>query len=123
MSNYGESLVLDLIDCNPETFTRINIKMLCCGLCDIIDMEREDLYFWDYEGAQEEYQEAPDHLKGTSAVQFIRTSSLVIHTLDVTRQVFIDLFSCKTFDHNVVAEYVTVFFEGKINAQHSFTRG
>ena len=120
---YGESLVLDLIDCDRDSFTRKDIGMLCRGLCDLINMQREDLYFWDYQDDPEGYRMAPDHLKGTSAVQFIRTSSLVIHTLDVSRQVFIDLFSCKPFDHDIVAEYAVTFFEGKINAQYSITRG
>lgn len=119
--SYGQSLVLDLIDCKQENFTRSTIEAFCLGVCDLINMEREDLHFWDYE--DDEYLTAPDHLKGTSAVQFIRTSSLVIHTLDVSRQVFIDLFSCKSFNHEIVAVYAASFFEGKIHAQHSLTRG
>ena len=86
-------------------------------------MKREDLRFWDYRDMPREYDRAPDHLKGTTAVQFISTSALVIHTLDVTGQAFLDLFSCKAFDHDLAAKITAEFFGGKINAQHSLTRG
>ena len=122
-SLFGESLVVDLIDCNRELFTRPAIARFCERLCDGIDMQREALHFWDYEDAPEEYERAPDHLKGMTAVQFISTSALVIHTLDVTGQVFVDVFSCKPFDHDAAAKIVAEFFRGTINAQHSLTRG
>lgn len=119
---FGESLVLDLIDCK-RIFNRQSIKRFCREMCILLGMDREDLHFWDYPEGSAEYKAAPDHLKGTTAVQFISTSSITIHTLDVSRQVFIDVFSCKEFGHDKAATFAAEFFKGKINAQHSLTRG
>jgi len=111
---YGVELILDLHDCNPETFTRESIDNFFIYLCDLIDMERCDRHFWDYEGQEEEYEKAPDHLKGGSAIQFISTSNITIHLLDVLKKVFINVFSCKDFDVNVVKEFSVLWFKGKI---------
>lgn len=119
---FGESLIIDLIDCE-RIFNRESIGRFCNQMCEVLGMKREKLEFWDYDGQEEEYEAAPDHLKGTTAVQFISTSSITIHTLDVSRQVFIDVFSCKEFGHDKAAKFAAEFFGGKINAQHSLTRG
>ncbi len=120
---FGESLVVDLIGCHKRLFNRVDITRFCRELCVVLGMDREDLHFWDYEGEEAQYKAAPDHLKGITAVQFISTSSVTIHALDVSRQVFIDVFSCKEFDHDKAAKFSAEFFKGKINAQHSLTRG
>jgi len=77
-------------------------------------MECEDLFFWDYEGSPEEYEKAPPHLKGTSAVQFIKTSNITVHTLDTLRRVYINLFSCTAFDSEVVVNFSAIYFRGSI---------
>ena len=112
---YGKELVLDLHECNPDVFNREDLSKFFEELCDLIDMERHDLHFWDYEeDEQEEYDKAPDHLKGTSAIQFITTSNVTIHTLDVLRKVFINVFSCKEFDADVTMEFISEWFGGEI---------
>ena len=110
---YGIELIMDLHNCNPAVFNRRDLQTFVQKLCDLIDMEREDLYFWDYDD-EEAYNEAPAHLKGTSLVQFIRTSNIVIHTLDELKKVFINVFSCKNFDIEEAKKYVVEFFEGNI---------
>lgn len=119
---YGYSSVLDVVDCNPDTFTRESIERFLVTLCEAIDMEREDLHFWDYEGDPEGYAAAPAHLRGVSAVQFIKTSSIVIHTLDDLQVVFIDLFSCKEYDPHVVRALVEFHFEGTVRSFKTFAR-
>ena len=89
MESYGKELILDLHDCDPKTFTRESIKEYCERLCDLIGMEKCDFHFWDYEGDPEGYEKAPDHLKGTSAIQFITTSDVRVHAL--VRQIVLPL--------------------------------
>ncbi len=120
---YGYSSVLDVIECDPSTFTRAGIEDFLVTLCDAIDMEREDLHFWDYEGDPEGYAAAPAHLRGVSAVQFIKTSSIVVHTLDELKVVFIDLFSCKEYDPNTVKALVESHFKGNVRSFKTFARG
>ena len=51
---YGIELILDLHGCNASTFTRESIKAYFERLCDLIDMKREELHFWDDIGIPEE---------------------------------------------------------------------
>jgi len=95
MQMYGKELILDIHECNINMFTREKLCEFFEILCDKIDMERCDLYFWDYDDCPEEYKKASDHLKGRSAIQFISTSNITVHTLDVLKKVFINIFSCK----------------------------
>ena len=64
MKNFGKELILDLHECDVNRFTRENIDMFFIDLCKQIDMERGERYWWDYEGEPEEYEKAPEHLKG-----------------------------------------------------------
>src|SRR6185437_13976833 len=95
---YGKELIIDLHDCDSSTFNRNSLKQFFVQLSRLIDMKRAKLTWWDdYNVPLEECQTEP-HLKGTSAVQFIMTSNITIHTLDILRAVYINLFSCKEFD-------------------------
>lgn len=98
MKSYGKELILDLYGCDPTTFNRDSIEKWLDGLCELIDMDQEDLHFWDYEEDPEGKAEAPDHLLGTTAVQFITTSDIRIHALDKLKECYINIFSCKDFD-------------------------
>ena len=113
MDSYGKELILDLHGCNPGKFTRKSILKFFTLLCDKIGMEQHDAHFWDYENWPDEYEKAPIHLKGTSAIQFITTSNITIHTLDVLRKVFLNIFSCKDFDTDIVVSISEKHFEGK----------
>lgn len=114
MTDYGKELILDLHECNSKTFTRKSIRKYFKKLCDLIDMKRENLYWWDYFGTPEEYVLAPVHLKGISAVQFISTSNITIHTLDDLGRVYVNIFSCKDYDAKVVVEFSKKWFQGKV---------
>ncbi len=114
MSNYGAELILDMHDCNPNKFTRENIKEFFDALCERIDMEPEDLHFWDDLNTPGDEKETEPHLVGTSAIQFIRTSNITIHTLDLMQRVYLNIFSCKNFLPNTVKYCALEFFGGKI---------
>ena len=117
---YGYTLSLDLFNCNTEKFNRKDIQKFLILLCSKIDMKREDLHWWDYDG--EDTKDEPDHIVGTSVVQFITTSTIVIHTLDRLEKMYIDLFSCNKFEDNIVLKLVVDFFECEINAIKYYER-
>lgn len=114
MPDYGKELILDLHDCDPATFTRSNIKVYFKVVCMAIDMKREKLCWWDDLHTPEAEKQTEPHLVGTSAVQFIKTSNITIHTLDILRRVYINVFSCKDFDENIVAEVSEDWFLGRV---------
>jgi S-adenosylmethionine/arginine decarboxylase-like enzyme len=48
--------------------------------------------------------------KGISAVQLITTSSITIHTNDMTGDCYLDVFNCKWFDETAVEQLVQYYF-------------
>ena len=107
---YGIELILDLHGCDVSKFTRESITEYFERLCVLIDMDREDLHFWDDIGVPEEDKQTSPHGQGTSAVQFILTSSIVIHALDQLQAIYINMFSCKVFDPKVAEQFTTEWF-------------
>ena len=107
---YGQELILDLHECDATLFTRQSIEQFCSELCDLIDMERSDLHFWDDVGVPEEERQTSPKTKGTSAVQFILTSTIVIHTLDLMKAAYVNIFSCKEFDADEAAKFTANWF-------------
>ncbi len=119
---YGQELILDLHGCDSTLFNRESIEEYLKKLCALIDMQRADLHFWDDVGVPLEDQQTEPHLKGTSAIQFIMTSSITIHTLDLLGKAFINLFSCKPFNSAVVRQFTEEWFDGGIVSSHEIAR-
>ena len=109
-SRYGLELILDLHDCDANRFTRAAIEEFFTELCELIDMERCDLHFWDDVDVPPEDQQVNPKTKGTSAVQFILTSTIVIHTLDLMKAAYVNIFSCKDFDTDEAATFTAGWF-------------
>ncbi|MEI6498425.1 MAG: S-adenosylmethionine decarboxylase [bacterium] len=112
--NYGKEVILDLHNCNPKKFNRRMIKSYFIELCDLIEMQRCKLGWWDDYGLPIEERQTEPHLKGTSAIQFILTSNITIHTLDIMERVYLNIFSCKDFDGKVVRDFSAKWFESKV---------
>lgn len=111
---YGYELVLDIHECDPETFNRKSIDAFFTDLCVTIHMEKCEVHFWDDVGVPIDEQQIEPHAKGTSAVCFILTSTIVIHTLDLLKTVYVNIFSCKEYDPEVAAEFTKDWFNGEI---------
>ena len=85
-------------------------------------MERYDLHFWDDVGVAEDERQTNPKTKGTSAVQFILTSTIVIHTLDLMKTVYVNVFSCKEFDTDEATTFVVDWFDAKDCIANVITR-
>ncbi len=112
--SYGKELILDLHGCDAVTFNRESLDGYFERLCDAIDMVRCERYWWDDVGVSPEEQQMTPHTKGTSAVQFILTSNITIHTLDLLEAVYVNIFSCKDFDAAVASSFTAKWFRGRI---------
>lgn len=119
---YGQELILDLHNCDVRRFTRGELESYLAQLCDIIDMERCDLYYWDDVGVPEEHRQTNPKTKGTSVVQFILTSTIVVHTLDLLGSVYVNIFSCKSFDVNRAEEFTVQWFRSSDCESHLVLR-
>ncbi len=122
MNSYGKELILDIHNCDSSKFNRRSIKSYIQQLCKLIEMERCKLCWWDDYGVPLEEQETEPHLKGTTAIQFIKTSNVLIHTLDLLKNVYINIFSCKDFDVDLAKNFSKEWFKGKIVNFHIIER-
>lgn len=113
---YGTELIIDASGCDPSVMNRTKLTEFLTTLSRKIDMTLAlTPFFWDElnGGATDE-----PHLKGTSVFQFIETSNIVLHTLTKLEVVFLNVFSCKPFDVQVVEKYTQQFFSARsINSQ------
>ncbi len=103
---YGFELIMDLHACDVSKFNRSSLDGYFEKLCKAIDMRKCERYWWDDVGVPEEEKQTSPHTKGTSAVQFILTSTIVVHTLELLKAAYVNIFSCKEFDKEV-AESIT----------------
>jgi len=116
MNNYGKELILDLHECNTDIFNKEGIQNFFDELCGLIDMVQRDVHWWE-EGEPNE-----PHLVGTSAVQFIQPSNIVIHTLPVLKRVYLNIFSCKDFDADEAIRFCYEYFDGVVINSHIIDR-
>ena len=119
---YGHELILDLHGCDVSTFTRASLDDYFEKLCKAIDMQKCERYFWDDLGVPEEQRQTSPHTQGTSAVQFILTSNITIHTLDLLGAVYINIFSCKAFDPQIAEEISAAWFNAIECRKHFIER-
>jgi S-adenosylmethionine decarboxylase len=104
---FGKELLIDLHGCNAGLFNEKDIDQYLAKLCELIDMERVGSpNCWYYDGEHE-------YLKGISVMQFIKTSSIVIHACDKPATLYVDIFSCKDFEEQDALEFTERYFGGE----------
>lgn len=111
---FGYSLHLDLFNCkktdeifrkpghndkNGETVLKIFIEYVL----NLIDMKPV------YEPLVKYYGDHKSN-EGFSYIQLINTSNINIHTVSNTKDIYIDLFSCKSFDVDKVRAFAKHYF-------------
>ncbi|HEY4517271.1 MAG TPA: S-adenosylmethionine decarboxylase [Candidatus Paceibacterota bacterium] len=98
---------IDLHGCNPATIRNAEkIKEFVYELCKRIEVNRYG------ECVVVHFGEDP-RVSGFSMTQLIETSLISGHFANETNTVYLDAFSCKFFNPQVVAEYAKEFFEAK----------
>ena len=119
---YGYELILDLHGCDVSSFNRTSLRKYFRMLCKAIGMKRCDLHFWDDVVVPAKERQTSPHTKGTSAVQFLLTSTIVIHTLDLLDAAYINIFSCKAFDREMAERLTKEWFGAKKCRSHFIER-
>ncbi len=119
---YGFELILDLHGCDVTKFRRTSLDDYFEKLCKAINMVKCERYFWDDLGIPRAERQTSPHTKGTSAVQFILTSNIVIHTLDDLATVYVNIFSCKPFDRKLAEQLTREWFGAKKCRTHFIER-
>lgn len=103
---WGIASSIDIYDCDPESIRDADrIRQFVIELCDLIEMRRfQDTVVVNF-GEDE-------RVAGFSMVQLIETSLISAHFANLTNTTYLDVFSCKPYDPEVVAEFARKFFGG-----------
>ncbi|MBU2045016.1 MAG: S-adenosylmethionine decarboxylase [Candidatus Omnitrophica bacterium] len=102
---FGYELIMDLYDCDLKTMkSKKKIREYVDRLCKLIDMEKYGKLHLPYFGLQKA------QTKGYSLLQFIETSSITGHFSEHWRVSYLNVFSCKSFDHKIALKFTKEFF-------------
>ena len=104
---WGMLTSVDLTKCNPATIRCAEkIKQYVIELCELIEMKR----FGECTVVHFGQDEA---VAGYSMTQLIETSLISGHFANLSNNAYIDIFSCKPYDPEVVAEFTKNFFQAQ----------
>lgn len=118
MSTYwGYHLTLDCSGCHvPSMQSKENVVNFIKHLVKSIDMEPIGEPWVEYTA------DGQSDKAGFTAVQIIVTSSIVAHFIDATGHIYLDVFSCKEFDVDIVKAVVKDSFLAKNMRMNFLTR-
>lgn len=117
MSYWGYHLILDCSGCNSQLMSdRFNVDRWIRQLVRDIDMQPIGEPSIEYTAG-----EFPDKA-GFTVVQIIVTSSIVAHFIDRDGHIYLDVFSCKEFDSEVVKASMREFFDCQRMREYFLTR-
>ena len=106
LRTWGKHLMLDAAGCSP--------KMISCP--KVVDsfarslVKRIDMVPY---GNPQVVMFGSGNKKGYTLVQLIETSNICAHFVEENNSMYLDVFSCKDFDPEVVKEAVHEFFDAK----------
>lgn len=100
---YGKHFMLTGQKCNEKLLSLTEMEVFLKTLTKKIDMiaYKEPIVARFGDGIE----------VGISGVQLITTSAIMVHTNDDARDLYLDVFSCKWFDEQVVIDYVNEIFD------------
>jgi len=106
-SAWGIASSIDIYQCDAETIRDADkIRQFVVELCDLIEMKRYG------ETAVVNFGE-DERVAGYSMTQLIETSLISAHFANQSNATYLDVFSCKPYDPEVVAEFAKNFFGGQ----------
>ena len=104
---WGLLTSLDLYGCNPEIIRDPEkIRQYVIQLCNLIGMKR----FGD---CQVVHFGKDERVEGYSMVQLIETSLISGHFANLTNAAYIDIFSCRLYEPDQVADLSKEFFQAE----------
>lgn len=114
---WGYHLMLDCAGCDKASITsRENIYNFTKELVKRIDMVAFG------EPVIEHFATHDPQKAGFSMVQLIETSNVCAHFVDRDNTMYLDVFSCKPFDNDVVIATVKEFFQSQTERINYITR-
>ena len=107
---WGYEYIADCSYCNYDKIHSLeNIQCFIDELCQRTYMTKMGPLHYHYL-EDNEYNKSKD-ITGYSVCQFIQTSSIVLHLCEESRNMYINFFSCKPFNNNLVKGLIRIYFE------------
>ncbi|MBN1855045.1 MAG: S-adenosylmethionine decarboxylase, partial [Pirellulales bacterium] len=104
---WGVASAIDIYDCDADLIRDADaIRRFVTELCDLIEMKR-------FGETQVVHFGEDERVAGYSMVQLIETSLISAHFANETNTVYLDVFSCKPYNPEVVREFSQAFFKGQ----------
>jgi len=106
--NYGKELILDLFGCDPKIIrSKKKILEYSDWLCNLIKVKKYG------KPICERFALHNPVATGYSLVQLIETSSITAHFSELWNRAFINIFSCKLFNHKIATDFTRKFFKAR----------
>jgi len=103
---WGIATSIDIYNCDPATIRDAEkIRQFVRELCELIEMKTFGETLVVHFGEEE-------RVAGYSMVQLIETSLISAHFANLSNTTYLDVFSCKAYDPDVVADFAQRFFGG-----------
>ena len=103
---WGIASSIDIYQCDPlKIRDAAFIRTFVVDLCDLIQMKR-------FGETQVVHFGEDERVAGFSMVQLIETSLISAHFANLTNTVYLDVFSCKPYDPEVVQGFAQTRFGG-----------
>jgi len=106
-SVWGMASGIDIYECAPERIRSADyIRQFVIDLCELIEMKR-------FGETQVVHFGEDEKVAGYSMVQLIETSLISAHFANLTNTTYLDVFSCKPYDPEVVRQFAQASFLGQ----------
>ena len=113
---WGIASSIDIYEADPARIRDADvIRRFVIELCDRIKMKR-------FGETQVVHFGEEERVAGYSMVQLIETSLISAHFANLTNTVYLDVFSCKTYDPEAVRGFAEGYFGGKRSVLHVVER-
>ena len=103
---WGIASAIDIYNCDPDKIRdEKTIRRFVVELCDLIEMKR-------FGETQVVHFGEDERVAGYSMVQLIETSLISAHFANLTNTTYLDVFSCKPYDPEIVRNFAQDYFGG-----------
>lgn len=121
--SYGPELILDLYGCDVSTFNRRSLHQFARRMCEEIEMTPHKYVSWDGDGLPPGECQTNPQTKGYTGIQVLMENSILIHTLELRGEVFINVFNCNPFDRAKAKRFAKKWFKAKRITSRLIQRG
>jgi S-adenosylmethionine/arginine decarboxylase-like enzyme len=106
LRTWGKHLILDAAGCSPKRIrSAVIIKNFTNELVRRIDMVAY--------GDPQIVMFGTGNKKGYTLIQLIETSNIAAHFVEENNTMYLDVFSCKDFDAEIVKDLVSEYFDAQ----------